>query len=91
MICQELFAAGTTAAFIHFLLARFDASVFANYANFATMREAEMGEGRSPITDGIKLPVIKALAVQSRRIRRSTLKKNSKSPTKKEPRTVHDR
>lgn len=31
------------------------------------------GEGRSPITDRAKLPVIKALVVQSRRIRRSTL------------------
>ena len=37
----------------------------------AMMRWGE--EGRSPITDRAKLPVIKALAVQSRRIRRLTL------------------
>ena len=44
-----------------------------------------MGEGRFPITDGVKLAVINALNVQSQWIRRSTLKKHSKSLQRSEP------
>src|SRR5205809_8115707 len=44
-----------------------------------------MGEGRFPITDGVKLAVINALNVQSQWIRRSTLKTHSKSLQRSEP------
>jgi len=37
LICQELLTAGTTAAFIHFLLGRFDASAFVSGAGFCML------------------------------------------------------